>query len=170
MYFWTFEIESVSDSNVITFKNGKTLQVTEKNKSLFTEKALNWSELQQKWVSLICNDFLPILWKMDYFGKDKSEQDKRRKEILVEIIDMFHAHNVRFYDVNSAITIIMSEIQGIFQSVQNTISEKQDDNLVNAIGRNNLASLAEVFGVSSDTSTQTSIASMSIQFRDIFKN
>ena len=107
---------------------------------------------------------------MDYFGKDKSEQDKRRKEILVEIIDMFHAHNVRFYDVNSAITIIMSEIQGIFQSVQNTISEKQDDNLVNAIGRNNLASLAEVFGVSSDTSTQTSIASMSIQFRDIFKN
>jgi uncharacterized protein YejL (UPF0352 family) len=81
MYLGTQEIDIVKD-NIITFKNGQTLQIEEKNKKLFTDEAITASELQDKMQDIIAED----------------------------IIEVLKSHNARLIDFNAIVNLINETI------------------------------------------------------------
>ena len=82
MYFGSLEIESV-EGNLVTLKNGTSLEVTEKNKELFTEEAITWTDLQDKW----------------------------QKSVVPGIVDLLAEYNVRLADINAIFQLVGQTIQ-----------------------------------------------------------
>ena len=83
MYFGSQEIESV-DNNTVALKNGFVIEVTDKNKELFTEEPLGGSELQHKWATMVAKD----------------------------VIDVLHTNNVRLTDINLVMNLVQDTIAG----------------------------------------------------------
>lgn len=77
MYFWTKEIESIND-NIVTFKDGSTIEIVEKNKELFTQEPITASDLQHKWSTIVAKD----------------------------IVDTFYNNNVRLTDINYIMNLV----------------------------------------------------------------
>jgi len=106
MFIGNLEIESI-DGSTVTFKDGSTVELTEKNKALVTETASTGSDLQERMA----------------------------KAVVKDVIDVYYAHNVRLVDIGF-----------IQQLVIDVVQAKQDQTLVDAIGRKKLEALSKVFG------------------------
>jgi hypothetical protein len=83
MFIGTQEIESV-DGNIVTLKTGEQIEVTDKNKSLFTEEAITGSDIVEKWA----------------------------KSVAQEIVDVLFENNVRLTDINMIINFVNDIISG----------------------------------------------------------
>lgn len=133
MYFGTSEIKDQSEipgtsggAIVLTFVDGKTLAITNKNKLLITEQPQTGSELQYMWA----------------------------KNVAQDIVDVYYAHNVRLVDT-----------QLVEQLVKEIINGKNEEKLVEIIGKEKLDTLASAFGATQDASNN-SVRNITIQ--DIF--
>lgn len=125
MYFGSLEIETINDDNVV-LKNWATIEITEKNKKLFTEEAITGSELQVKFANLVASD----------------------------IVDVLFANNVR-----------LTDIWLIFNSVNDIITGKNEEVIVNKFWKEKLDNLSEIFGANEKLA---SISSRNIRIKDIF--
>lgn len=125
MFIGNLEIESI-EGNVVTLKNGSTVEITEKNKALFTDSATTGSDLQERFA----------------------------KAVVKDVIDAYHAHNVRLVDIGF-----------IQQLVTDAIHAKNDETLVNAMGRKKLEAVSEIFGATEKADGNTV---RNIRIRDIF--
>lgn len=115
MYFGSQEIESV-DNNTVTLKNGFVIEVTDKNKELFTEEPLGGSELQHKWATMVAKD----------------------------VIDVLHTNNVRLTDINLVMNIVQDTISGKNDEAIATAFGREKLNTLSEIfgATENLASLS----------------------------
>jgi len=115
MYLGTQEIDIVKD-NIITFKNGQTLQIEEKNKKLFTDEAITASELQDKMQDIIAED----------------------------IIEVLKSHNARLIDFNAIVNLINETINAKNEEAVANVFWKEKLNVLSTVfGSNeNLDSLA----------------------------
>lgn len=84
-----------------------------------------------------------------------SDLQMRQSTMAVkDIIDVLHAHNVRLIDVGL-----------IFQLATDTIHAKNDETLVNAMGRQKLETVSEIFGATEKADGNTV---RNIRIKDIF--
>lgn len=125
MFIGNLKIASI-DGSTVTFKDGSTVELTEKNKELLTEKASTGSDLQERMA----------------------------KAVVKDVIDVYYAHNVRLVDIGF-----------IQQLVTNVVQAKQDQTLVDAIGRKKLEALSKVFGATGNADGNTV---RNIRMRDTF--
>jgi hypothetical protein len=125
MYFGVKEIESVVD-NVITFKDGTTLLIEEKNKSLMTDEPMEASQLQTFWRMSVAQEIFDVLIVNNVrmsdiqaifqyttekveekynegvsrlIGKDKLDVLARAFGTKEEVVPALSAHNVRIKDL-----------------------------------------------------------------------
>ena len=93
MYFGSKEIESVND-NVITFKDGNTLTIEEKNKNLFTEEPMDASKLQTFWNMAVAKEIAEVIMDnnvrisdvSNIFGLVNQIIEEKHNERLSELI------------------------------------------------------------------------------------
>lgn len=93
MYFGSKEIESVND-NVITFKDGNTLAIEEKNKNLFTEEPMDASKLQTFWNMVVAKEIAEVIMDnnvrisdvSNIFGLVNQIIEEKHNERLSELI------------------------------------------------------------------------------------
>jgi len=81
MYFGTQEIETV-DNNTVTFKNGSSIEITNKNKELFTEEPMTGSDIQME----------------------------SAKAIMKSMIEAATLHNPRLVDMNLALNLLQETL------------------------------------------------------------
>ncbi len=115
MYFGSKEIETVNE-NIVTFKDGYTMEIVEKNKQLFTETPLSGSELQQKWSAIAAR----------------------------EIIDVLVSNNVRITDINFVMNLVSDIITGKNdEAIANAFGKEKLDTTACVFGANErIATLA----------------------------
>lgn len=100
--------------------------ISEKNKELLTETAISGTELQESMAKLVAKD----------------------------IIDVYHAHNVRLVDINF-----------IHQMVSDTITAKNEEKLVEVMGKEKLETFSAAFGGSENVPANTI---RNVRIQDIF--
>lgn len=153
MFFGTSEIES-TDGNLVTLKNGDVIEITDKNKELFTESATTGSELQEAMIRQAAEDVKNAI----ALNEVKEEQGKR-------IIDTFAKHNIRLVDISTVWDVIFSEILETKAIVDTTIEAKNNETIVNALGKEKLDAFSRIFGA---TENAPNNSVRNIRMKDIF--
>lgn len=151
MYLGTAEIESI-DKNTVTLKNGDVIEIT--NKSLFTDCETTGSGLQEKMIKEASEAIKKAL------NEPKDEQAKI-------IIDILAEHNIRLVDISIVWDVIFSGILEVKSIVDTTIEAKNNETIVNAIGKEKLDAFSRIFGAT-ENAPNNSIRQ--IRMKDIFNN
>lgn len=153
MYFGTIEIDSI-ENGIATLKNGEQIAVTDKNKNLFTEAPIDGSELQTKWVQEVANEILAVLPK-----------NLASESITGKLVDILVDHNVRLVDISKVWDTIFSFILNIKGELDATIEVKNNETIVNALGKEKLESVSKIFGAKENAPSNTI---RNIRISDIF--
>jgi hypothetical protein len=153
MYFGTLEIDSI-ENGMALLKNGEKIAVTDKNKNLFTEAPIDGSELQNKWVQMVANEILAVLPK-----------DLASESITGKLVDILVEHNVRLVDISKVWDTIFSFLLNIKGELDATIEVKNNETIVNALGKEKLDSVSKIFGAKDNAPSNTI---RNIRISDIF--
>lgn len=155
MYFGVSEIESI-EKDIVTLKNGDNIEITDKNKSLFTAEPITGSELQEKMVKIVAEEFKPIIFSED------NQEEKTRK-----LVDILFANNLRLVDISQVWEVIFSDMMSVKTALDFTIELKNNETIVNALGKDKLDIFSRIFGAK-DNAPSNSIRN--VRTKDIFIN
>lgn len=164
MFFWSKEIEKV-DWNIVSFKDGTTVQIEESNKELFTEEAITGSQLQTKLINFLSKNLFKALSQVDYVWND--DADESRKKIIIDMMNVIIDNNVRITDIFLAFKLMTYELEAIINSVNETITAKDDESRIQSIGEQKLINISELFGA---TEKVPSILARNIRIKDLFNS
>lgn len=155
MYFGVLEIESV-ENDVVTLKNGDKIEITDKNKELFTEEPLDGSSLQEKMVKIVAEEFKQVIFSED------TQEEKTRK-----LVDILFGNNLRLVDISQVWEVVFSDMMSVKTALDFTIELKNNETLVNALGKDKLDTFSRIFGAK-DNAPSNSIRQ--VRMKDIFIN
>jgi hypothetical protein len=153
MYFGSLEIDSIENGTAL-LKNGERVSVTDKNKNLFTEAPIDGSELQTKWTQQVANEILAVLPK-----------DLASESITGKLVDILVENNVRLVDISKVWDTIFSFLLNIKGELDATIEVKNNEAIVNALGKDKLDSVSKLFGAKDNAPSNTI---RNIRISDIF--
>lgn len=152
MYFWTQEIETINEDNIV-LKDWKIIQITPKNNELFTEEPITWSELQEKWINIVTDEFMTLL--------------DSKEEITPKLVDILFENNLRLVDISQVWDTIFSRITNIKASLYNTIEAKNNETIVNIMWKDNLDNFSTIFWAKENA---PDVSVRNIRIKDIFHN